>query len=114
VFGVCDGLRINPKGIGSFSNADFGCPPEGVERLDTLAVISRHSSIASAFSILLSGALSADDALKRQGMGTRFRVRETSEWKLHTAELETEMLRRGMMFEAIDWSEDQATLPFEE
>jgi hypothetical protein len=24
------------------------------------------------------------------------------------------MLRRGMLFEVIDWSEDQATLPFEE
>jgi hypothetical protein len=62
----------------------------------------------------IRGALAADDALKRQGMEIRFRVRDTSEWKLHTAELETEMLRRGMMFEVIDWSEDQATLPFEE
>ena len=61
----------------------------------------------------IRGAMAADDALKRQGMGTRFRVRETLEWKLHAAELETEMLRRGMMFEVIDWSEDQATLPFE-
>jgi len=34
--------------------------------------------------------------------------------KKHAAELESEMLRRGMFFEAIDWSEDQATLPFEE
>jgi hypothetical protein len=59
------------------------------------------------------GALTADDALKRQGMETRFRIRETPEWKLHAAELETEMLRRGMMFEVIDWSEDQMTLPFE-
>lgn len=46
-------------------------------------------------------------------MEIRFRIRETSEWKLHAAELETEMLKRGMMFEVIDWSEDQATLPFE-
>jgi hypothetical protein len=60
------------------------------------------------------GALAADDALKRQGMETRFRVRETPEWKLHAADLETEMLGRGMMFEIIDWSEDQATPPFEE
>ena len=36
------------------------------------------------------GALAADEALKRQGMGTRFRVRETPDWKLHAAELETE------------------------
>jgi hypothetical protein len=62
----------------------------------------------------IRGALAADDALKRQGMGIRFRVRETPEWKLHAAELETEMLGRGMMFEVIDWSEDQATPPFEE
>ena len=60
------------------------------------------------------GALAADDALKRQGMGARFRVRETPEWKPHAAELETEVLGRGMMFEVIDWSEDQATPPFEE
>jgi hypothetical protein len=62
----------------------------------------------------IRGALAADDALKRQGIENRFRVRETAEWKLHAAELETEMLMRGMMFEVIDWSEDQATLPFEE
>ena len=60
------------------------------------------------------GALAADDALKRQGMGARFRVRETPDWKLHAAELETEMLGRGMMFEVIDWSEDQPKSPFEE
>jgi hypothetical protein len=60
------------------------------------------------------GAIAADDALKRQGMEARFRVRETPDWKLHAAELETEVLRRGMMFEVIDWSEDQARLPFEE
>jgi hypothetical protein len=58
------------------------------------------------------GVLAADDVLKRQGEKTRFRVRETPEWKLHAADLETEMLNRGMMFEVIDWSEDQARLPF--
>jgi hypothetical protein len=60
------------------------------------------------------GALAADDALVRQGMKTRFRVRDTSEWKTHAADIESEMLKRGMMFEIIDWSEDQAILPFEE
>jgi hypothetical protein len=60
------------------------------------------------------GALAADDALKGQGKETRFRVRETPDWKQHAADLETEMLRRGMTFEVIDWSEDQTTLPFEE
>jgi hypothetical protein len=59
------------------------------------------------------GALATDDALRRQGGETRFRVRETPEWKKHAADLEAEMLRRGMMFEVIEWSEDQAKLPFE-
>ncbi len=52
------------------------------------------------------GALAADDALKRQGNETRFRVRETPDWRKHAAELEAEMLRRGMVFEVIDWSEE--------
>jgi hypothetical protein len=62
----------------------------------------------------IRGALAADDALKRQGQETRFRVRETPDWKQHAAGLEAEMIKRGMTFEVIDWSEDQATLPFEE
>jgi hypothetical protein len=45
--------------------------------------------------------------------GTKFRVRETPEWKKHAADLEAEMLKRGMMFEVIDWSEDQGRLPLE-
>src|SRR3984893_15399774 len=48
-----------------------------------------------------------------QGKDTRFRVRETPEWKKHAADLEAEMLKRGMMFDVIDWSEDQGSLPFE-
>ena len=60
------------------------------------------------------GALAADDALKQQGQETRFRVRETPEWKKHAAALEAEMLKREMSFEVIDWSEDRATLPMEE
>jgi hypothetical protein len=59
------------------------------------------------------GALAADDELSGLGEETRFRVRETPDWKKHAADLEAEMLRRGMSFEVIDWSEDQATLPFE-
>jgi hypothetical protein len=46
-------------------------------------------------------------------METRFRARETHEWKLHAADLEAEMLKRGMLFEVIDWSEGQEPLPFE-
>jgi hypothetical protein len=58
------------------------------------------------------GALAADDALSGLGEQSRFRVRETPAWKKHAADLEQEMLRRGMFFEVIDWSEDQAVLPF--
>jgi hypothetical protein len=61
----------------------------------------------------IRGALAADEALKRQGDETRFRVRETPEWIKHASEIESEMLKRGMFFEVIDWSEDQATLPFD-
>jgi hypothetical protein len=59
----------------------------------------------------IRGALAVDDGLGSEG--PRFRVRETPEWKKHAADLEAEMLNRGMIFEIIDWSEDQATLPFE-
>src|SRR3984893_6844304 len=59
------------------------------------------------------GALAADEAMRGQGEDTRFRVRETPEWKKHAADLEAEMLKRGMMFDVIDWSEDQGSLPFE-
>jgi hypothetical protein len=58
----------------------------------------------------IRGALAADDALKRQDLETRFRVRETPDWKTHAADLESEMLKRGMIFEVIDWSEDQGNL----
>ena len=34
----------------------------------------------------IRGALAADDALKRQDLETRFRVRETPDWKHHAAE----------------------------
>ena len=61
----------------------------------------------------IRGALAADNALTRRGMETRFRVRETPEWKLHAADLEAEMLKRGMIFEVIDWDDGQANLPFE-
>ena len=62
----------------------------------------------------IRGALAADDALARQGMETRFRVRETPEWKLHAADLEAEMLKRGTLFDVIDWDDGQAKLPFDE
>ena len=52
------------------------------------------------------GALEADDALARDHRDAIFRVRETPEWRQYAADLETEMLRRSMFFEIIDWSED--------
>jgi hypothetical protein len=60
----------------------------------------------------IRGALASDDAQKAEGDQPRFRIRETPDWRLHAANLETEMLRRGMFFQIIDWSEDQARLPF--
>jgi hypothetical protein len=33
---------------------------------------------------------------------------------LHAADLEAEMLKRGMIFKLIDWSDDQGTLPLGE
>jgi hypothetical protein len=58
------------------------------------------------------GALAADDAQERENAEPRFRVRETPEWKKHAADLEAEMLKRGMVFEVIDWDEGQEKLPF--
>jgi hypothetical protein len=57
------------------------------------------------------GALTADDALERDDREPPFRVRDTPDWKQHAADLEAEMLKRGMIFEVIDWSEDQGMLP---
>ena len=52
------------------------------------------------------GVLAVDDTLSELGKECRFRVRETPEWKMHAADLEAEMLKRGMIFEVIDWSDD--------
>jgi hypothetical protein len=57
------------------------------------------------------GALAADDSLEGLGEEPKFKVRDTPEWKKHAADLESEMLRRGMMFETIDWAEGQGSLP---
>ena len=58
------------------------------------------------------GALAADDAQEKTGGDPRFRVRDTPDWKKHAADLETEMLKRGMIFDVIDWFEGQEKLPF--
>jgi hypothetical protein len=57
------------------------------------------------------GALASDDALKAQNEDARFRVRETPDWRKHAADLEMEMIRRGVSFDIIDWSNGQAELP---
>jgi hypothetical protein len=56
------------------------------------------------------GALAVDDELNKLGREARFRVRQTPDWVAHASELESEMLKRGMSFDAIRWSEDQAQL----
>src|SRR5258708_32519174 len=56
------------------------------------------------------GALAADQALKKQGEETKFRVRETPDWKQHAAALEEEMLRGGMVCETSDCGRDPATV----
>jgi hypothetical protein len=61
----------------------------------------------------IRGALASDDALKAQSGASRFRVRQTPEWKAQAADLELEMLKRGMFFDVIERSEDQASLPFD-
>ena len=60
----------------------------------------------------IRGALASDDAQKAEGDQPRVGIRETPDWRVHAANLESEMLRRGMFFQIIDWSEDQAQLPF--
>jgi len=49
------------------------------------------------------GALAADDAAEEQGGEPRFKVRDTGAWMTHVADLETEMNKRGMVFELIAW-----------
>jgi hypothetical protein len=58
------------------------------------------------------GAFAADDAVEHQGGDPKFKVRDTPDWKKHTANLESEMLKRGMTFEVIDWHEGQVKLLF--
>ena len=57
------------------------------------------------------GALAADDESRTRGEEPQFRVRETQDWKNHAADLEVEMIRRGMSLNLIDWSGGQAELP---
>jgi hypothetical protein len=58
------------------------------------------------------GVLASDDAAEAQKETPRFRIRETPDWRRHAADLEMEMIRRGVAFEIIDWSSGQATKRF--
>jgi hypothetical protein len=58
------------------------------------------------------GALASDDGQEGQGRDPSFRVRDTGGWKKHAADLEAEMLRRGMLFSVIEWHDGQEKLPF--
>jgi len=49
------------------------------------------------------GALAADDAAEEQDKEPPFRVRDTGAWMTHVADLEAEMIKRGMVFEFIAW-----------
>jgi hypothetical protein len=62
----------------------------------------------------IRGALASDDALVGLGEEPRFRVRKLPTGKSMPADLDAEMLKRGMLFEVIDWDEGQAKLPLGE
>jgi hypothetical protein len=57
------------------------------------------------------GALAVDDELHSLGKEPRFRVRETADWKTHADGLESEMAKRGMIFDVIDWSKNRTQPP---
>jgi hypothetical protein len=62
----------------------------------------------------IRGALASGDALVGLGEEPRFRVRKLPTGKSMPADLDAEMLKRGMLFEVIDWDEGQAKLPLGE
>jgi hypothetical protein len=57
------------------------------------------------------GALAVDDELNQLSQESRFRVRETPDWKKHADDLEAEMTNRGLIFDQIDWCENQRVEP---
>jgi hypothetical protein len=61
----------------------------------------------------IRGTLTSDDLAQRQGDEPKFKVRYTPDWKKHAADLEAEMLRRGMLFDVIEWHAGQGTLPLD-
>ena len=57
------------------------------------------------------GALAADDAAEQQGNEPPFQVRTTAAWMTHVADLESEMVKRGVIFELIAWDSAIDGLP---
>jgi hypothetical protein len=51
--------------------------------------------------------------LEAASVGGLFHSGQAPDWKKHAADLEVEMLKRGMHFEVIDWEGRQTKLPFE-
>jgi hypothetical protein len=97
--------RIEPKPSLEFSAAAFFVgAPMNYQAFTNESLAMMYAAVR--------GALSADDAVERQGGEPKFKVRDTPDWKKHAADLEAEMLRRGMFFEVIDWFEGQESLPF--
>ena len=60
----------------------------------------------------IRGSLAADNALIAQGGETRFTRSRNAGMEEARRRSEKEMLRRGMLFEVIDWTNGQAELPF--
>ncbi|WP_426433704.1 hypothetical protein [Bradyrhizobium genosp. P] len=57
------------------------------------------------------GAIAADDEFEAYGEEPKFRARTTPEWRRHARDLESEMLKRGLSIDIIDWTNGQAELP---
>ena len=56
----------------------------------------------------IRGALEADDEFEASGKDPKFRVRSTAEWKRHARDLDAEMMKRGLEFDVIDWTNGQS------
>jgi hypothetical protein len=111
--------RINRSGASC--SLPFGWPlgtscrsgAEPFHRVDPMNYRAFNNDSLTMMYESVRAALASDDAQAGMGEERRFRIRETPDWRKHAADLEAEMLKRGMFFEVIDWSEDQATLPFD-
>ena len=52
----------------------------------------------------IHGALEVDNEFEAGGKDPKFRVRSMPEWKRHAGDIEAEMLKRGLAFDVIDWT----------